>query len=229
METLLEGFAQNITANVWLAPLLALLAGILASFMPCSLSAIPLIIAYVGGAAEKNGKKAFFYSVMFAAGTAVTFVTMAILAVFAGRMLGTYSRPWLIFLGFLMIAMAFQMWEVVHLVPALDFVSKSKTRGMAGAFLAGILAGIFSSPCSTPVLIALLSIIAVRENMFRGIVLMLFYSVGYSCLALIAGTSVGFVQKLDEDKRYGAFSKIAKAVTGTIILLIGLYMLYLAW
>lgn len=229
METLLETFAQNITANIWLAPLLALLAGMLASFMPCSLSAIPLIIAYVGGAAEKNGKKAFLYSLMFAAGTAATFVTMAVVAVVAGRMLGTYSRPWLIFLGILMIAMAFQMWEVVHFVPALNFVSKSKTRGMAGAFVAGVLGGIFSSPCSTPVLIALLSIIAVRENMLRGVVLMLFYALGYSCLALIAGTSVGFVQKLDEDKRYGAFSKIAKAVTGTVILLIGLYMLYLAW
>lgn len=228
MEALLESFAQSITENGWLTPLLSLLAGVIASFMPCSLSAVPLVIAYVGGAAEKNGKRAFFYSLMFALGTAVTFVSMAVIAVYAGRMLGFYWRPWLFFLAFLMFAMALQMWEVINFVPALNLIGKSRTRGAAGAFLAGVLAGIFSSPCSTPVLIALLSVIAAKESLVWGVVLMLFYALGYSCLALIAGTSVGFVQKLNASERYAFVAKTVKIVTGTLILLIGVYMIYLA-
>jgi len=41
----------------WLAPLLALLAGLLTSFTPCSLSSIPLVIGYVGGIGRRDTKK----------------------------------------------------------------------------------------------------------------------------------------------------------------------------
>lgn len=229
MEALIENFADNIASGGIVAPLLALAAGVAASFMPCSLSSIPLVIAYIGGSGEKSGKRAFGYSLCFAAGNAVTFVAMAVIAVFAGRMLGVYSRAWIIFLALLMFAMALQTWGLVNVIPSLTLFSKSSKRGAAGAFIAGILSGIFSSPCSTPMLIALLSIIAARENLTLGIVLMLFYALGYSCLAVIAGTSVGFVQKLNESRGYETASKVLKAVTGTVIMLIGAYMLYLAW
>lgn len=40
----LNQIARVIGDNMWLAPILALVAGILTSFTPCSLSSIPLII-----------------------------------------------------------------------------------------------------------------------------------------------------------------------------------------
>lgn len=65
------------------------------------------------------------------------------------------------------------MWGVFNLIPSANLLSKSKKRGFVGAFLAGILGGIFSSPCSTPVLIALLAIVAGNGNLLWGILLML--------------------------------------------------------
>jgi cytochrome c biogenesis protein CcdA len=53
----LNQIAIIIHGNLWLAPLFALVAGILTSVTPCSLSSIPLIIGYVGGTKEKNTKK----------------------------------------------------------------------------------------------------------------------------------------------------------------------------
>lgn len=38
----LESISDTISANIWLASLLALLAGILASVTPCALSGVPL-------------------------------------------------------------------------------------------------------------------------------------------------------------------------------------------
>ena len=55
----LTQIAEIIRTQMWLAPLLALLAGILTSVTPCSLSSVPLIIGYVGGIGETNTKKAF--------------------------------------------------------------------------------------------------------------------------------------------------------------------------
>ena len=156
----LSQIAEVIRNQMWLAPLLVLLAGVITSITPCSLSSVPLIIGYVGGIGEKNTKKAFAYSVVFSLGTAVTFVTLGIIATSAGKLMGTSSPVWYMILGILMVLMALQTWEIYNFIPSINLLSKSKKRGFSGAFIAGILGGIFSSPCSKPVLIALLAIIA---------------------------------------------------------------------
>lgn len=229
IDTCLSQIAEVISKNMWLAPLLALLAGVLTSVMPCSLSSIPLIVGYVGGVGEKNTKKAFAYSVVFSLGTAVAFVTLGIVATSAGKLMGTSSSVWSLVLGTLMMLMALQTWEIFRFIPSTNLLSKSRKRGFIGAFAAGVLGGVFSSPCSTPVLIALLAIVAGKGNLLWGILLMLLYSIGHSALVMVAGTSVSFVQKINHSQRYKTAANIIKIVTGAAILLIGFYMFWLAF
>lgn len=59
-----------------------------------------------------------------------------------------------------------------------------------------------------------------------GILLLLLYSIGHGILAVIAGTSIGFVQKLSQSKKHGKASTILKIVMGGVILLIGFYLFY---
>ena len=86
-----------------------------------------------------------------------------------------------------------------------------------------------SSPCSTPVLIALLAIVAGKGSLAWGILLLLLYSIGHGILAVIAGTSIGFVQKLSQSEKYGKASTVLKIVMGSLILLIGFYLFYLGF
>lgn len=225
----LSQIAGVIGSNSWMAPVLALVAGILTSMTPCALSSIPLIVGYVGGVGEKNTKKAFAYSLVFSAGTAVTFVTLGIIATSAGKLMGTSSSVWYLMLGILMVLMALQTWEIFNFIPSVNLLGKSKRKGFVGAFLAGILGGIFSSPCSTPVLIALLAIVAGEGNLLWGILLMLLYSVGHSFLVMVAGTSVGFVQKINSSEKYNKTATVLKILMGAVILLIGFYMFWLAF
>lgn len=225
----LAQIAGIIRTQMWLAPLLALLAGILTSVTPCSLSSVPLIIGYVGGTGETNPRRAFAYSAVFSAGTAITFVALGIISTSVGRLMGTSSPIWSMALGVLMVLMALQTWEIFNFIPSVNLLSKSRRRGFVGAFLAGILGGVFSSPCSTPVLIALLAIVAGEGNMLWGILLMLLYSVGHSTLVMAAGTSIGFVQRINSSETYGKTVKFAKLLMGMVILLIGLYMFWIAF
>ena len=199
------------------------------SVTPCSLSSVPLIVGYVGGTGERNTRKAFLYSATFAAGTAITFVTLGIVATSMGRLMGTSSPIWYAVLGVLMVLMALQTWEIFNFIPSVNLISKNKRRGFFGAFLAGILGGIFSSPCSTPVLIALLAIVAGEGNLLWGILLMLLYSVGHSALVIVAGTSIGFVQKINASGNYKTVASVSKIIMGALILLIGFYMFWLAF
>ncbi|NCB52819.1 MAG: cytochrome c biogenesis protein CcdA [Clostridia bacterium] len=213
----------------WLAPLIALLAGVLTSFTPCSLSSIPLVIGYVGGIGQRDTKRAFWLSITFAAGAAVTFTTLGVIASLAGKLMGTSASWWYIILGVLMILMALQTWGIFEIIPSSYLISKSTRKGFVGAFIAGILGGVFSSPCSTPVLIALLAIVAGKGSILWGILLLLLYSVGHGILAVVAGTSIGFVQKLSSSEKYGKAGIVLKAAMGSLILLIGFYMFYLGF
>lgn len=225
----LEQLSALMQSNAWLAPLLSLLAGVLTSFTPCSLSSIPLVIGFVGGTGQRDTKRAFRLSLTFAAGAAVTFTALGVIASLAGRLMGTSTSWWYIILGVLMVLMALQTWGVFEIIPSSYLLGKSTKRGYVGAFLAGILGGVFSSPCSTPVLIALLAIVAGQGSILWGILLLLLYSIGHGILAVVAGTSVGFVQKLSASEKYGKVSNILKIIMGALILLIGFYMFYLGF
>lgn len=229
MTAMLEYLSELITDSGWLAPMLALLAGILTSITPCALSSIPLVVGYVGGTGQRDTRKAFRLSVTFAAGAAVTFTSLGVIASFAGRLMGTSASWWYIILGILMVLMAFQTWGIFEIIPSSYLISKNTKKGFIGAFIAGILGGIFSSPCSTPVLIALLAIVAGKGSIIWGILLLLLYSIGHGILAIVAGTSVGFVQKLSASDKYGRLSSMLKIVMGSLILLIGFYMFYLGF
>ena len=229
MTELLEHFSSLITETAWLAPLLALAAGVLASFTPCSLSSIPLVIGYVGGTGQRDTKRAFCLSLVFVFGSAVTFTVLGVIASTAGRLIGSSGSWWYILLGALMVLMALQIWGIFEIIPSSYLISKSTKRGYAGAFIAGILGGIFSSPCSTPVLIVLLAFVAGKGSILWGILLLLLYSIGHGVLAIVAGTSIGFVQKLTASEKYGKTSTILKIAMGMIILLIAFYMFYLGF
>lgn len=229
MTAILENLSELVTKNGWLAPLLALIAGVLTSFTPCSLSSIPLVIGYVGGVGRKDAKKSFWLSVLFAAGAAVTFTVLGVVASLAGKLMGNVSSWWYLVLGVLMVLMALQTWGIYEIIPSSYLISKNTKKGFVGAFIAGILGGIFSSPCSTPVLIALLAVVAGKGSILWGILLLLLYSIGHGVLAVVAGTSIGFVQKLSSSEKYGKAGVVLKIVMGALILLIGFYMFYLGF
>jgi len=223
----LEALSGIISQNFWLAPLLSLLAGVLTSVTPCALSGVPLVIGYVGGTGNYNTGRAFRLSLAFAAGTAITFTALGVIASVLGRLMVMPGKWWYMALGVLMVLMALQTWEIYCFIPSTYLTGKSTRQGCIGAIAAGILGGVFSSPCATPVLVVLLGIVAKSGSIIWGILLLLLYSAGHSVVVIAAGTSVGFVKKLSASGRYGAFSKALKYLMGGAILLIGFYMFYL--
>lgn len=233
MEQLINDILEPISAilrdNMVVAPFLALLAGLITAFSPCSLSTVPLVIAYVGGTADKDRKKAFKISLVFAGGMAVTLTVLGVLSAVFGRIFQSAGSWWYFFLGALMIVMAFQVWELINIIPSTYAISKNKKRGYVGAFISGILGGLFSSPCSTPVLAVLLAIIAGGNSIAYGILLMLLYSLGHSVFVVIAGTSAGFVSRVATSEKYGRLSTALRIASGILVLLLGFYFFYLGF
>ncbi len=100
-------------------------------------------------------------------------------------------------------------------------------KGMVGAFIVGLVAGLISSPCATPVLVAILALVAGRANILLGVGLLAAYSLGHSLLLMVAGTSVGWAQQMASSPATERIGRVAKATFGVVVVLIGGYLLYL--
>ena len=149
IETLLDSLGRMLDPSSHTVYLIALVGGLLSSLLPCSLSSLPLVIGYVGSG-RSDLWKSFRLSAVFALGMAVTFTLLAAAALALGSLIGTTSRWWYLILGLLMLMMALQMLGVFTFIPATNLQTRTKRRGYIGALVAGILSGLFSSPCSTP-------------------------------------------------------------------------------
>jgi cytochrome c biogenesis protein CcdA len=117
---------------------------------------------------------------------------------------------------------------IINILPS-NFKTTQKTKGKFGALLLGMFGGIFSSPCSTPVLIVILAYVADKSSILLGIVMLFLYSMGHSLLVVIAGTSVGFTQKIVQSNRLRNASIIIKYTLGILVIILGIYILSLVF
>ncbi len=225
MDVVLQNLISIMREYSWLAPLLSLVSGFLTGLTPCAISQLPLIIGYVSAGSSSN-KANIKASIFYALGISITFTLLGILAGGIGRILSAYFSYWLIFLGILMIFMAFETSEITSIIPTSNMISRIKNRGNLGAFLIGAVSGVFSSPCATPVLIFILGIISSKQNILFGIVMMILYSIGYSMVTILAGSLVGFVQSLKQSNKYEKFYNLSKYALSILMLLIGFYLFY---
>lgn len=227
LKIFLEASLTSSGASLF-APLIVFLAGVLSAFLPCCLLSVPLIIGYVGYGSV-GARKGFLLSSVFSIGFVVSTTLLGLLVVSLGSFLKVklVGSWWYLVLSVLMILMALQIWEVIRIVPSTDFLGKSKKRGFLGAFVAGCLASLFSSPCSTPILVVLLTLVSQSRSVLFGTFLMFLYALGHCVIFILAGTFTGAVKGLMNSGKYKVLSQVLKWVSGGVIMLIGLYLFYL--
>ncbi len=243
---MLSEFGQLLSQNIWLAAAMALVAGIISSFSPCVMSTIPLVIGYVGGYASDSRKRAFKYSLLFCAGLVTTLTALGAASALLGRLMTGVGKWWYIVLGVIMLFVGLQMLGVLK-IAAGPKVCKipdgviedgkgekgekgdKRGKGLIGAFLLGILGGVLSSPCATPVLAVILAYVASRGNIVLGIILLAIYSIGHCVLILIAGTSIGFIQKLALTPSTQKVGNALKIIFSAIVVLFAFYLFYVGF
>lgn len=225
MEAWLSRIISQIGGSLPLAFGAALIGGLISAFSPCVLATVPLIVGYVGGVAGKDRRRAFQYSLTFCLGLVITFTVLGALAAYLGRLLTGLGRAWYLLLAAIMFFAALQLLGIIK--NDLSCRLPKARKGMAGAFLLGLLAGVISSPCATPVLAAILAIVAGKANVILGAALLAVYAVGHCTLLLAAGASVGFVQQMASSPQTERIGRVLKGLLGVLAFLVGLYLVYI--
>ncbi|MFI5180193.1 MAG: cytochrome c biogenesis CcdA family protein [Thermoanaerobaculia bacterium] len=165
--------------------------GLLSSASPCVLAAVPLVVTTVGGTAVSK-RRAITLSLAFALGMAICFAALGTIAAITGRLIGDVGRFWPFVLGGVLAVVGLHLAGLVQIpLPTLDG-ARFRGAGVAGAFTLGALTGTLSSPCATPILVLVLSLVAFEGKIAWGATLMITYSLGHVVLLFLAGVASGF-------------------------------------
>lgn len=226
-------FLGNIEQIITNYPLLAFgavfLAGIISSASPCVLSTVPLVVGFVGGYSDGDRWRAFFYSLMFILGLSLAFTAFGAAAGLLGTIFGVVGNWWYPVAGVVALVMGGQMIGLYELRLPVKRDLMPKRGGIIGAFILGLFFGFVSSPCATPVMVVLLTVVTGKGQVLYGIMLMFSYALGHCLLMLVAGTFTGFVEAFIKTRNLVVFSNWSRKVSGVIILLAGVWLVFKAY
>lgn len=207
--------------------ILAILLGILLSLTPCIYPMIPITVGILQAQKRTSIWYNFLLALSYTFGLSTTFAILGLLVSYTGPLYGKLlSQPLfvLILAGFL-IYLALTMLGVCELyIPRFAKSSTlTSTRGsLLSGFMFGIVSGTFASPCVSPGLILLLSIVATMNNIILGFLLLFCFGIGLSMPLLIVGT---FSTSLDLLPKAGIWMIEIKKFFGVLLLGAALYYL----
>lgn len=205
---------------------LTFLEGLASFISPCLLPMVPIYISYFIGEDNKNSKKAIINSIGFVLGFTTIFLILSIFASSLGNILSNNIRYIKILFGAVIILFGLNYMGLLKI----GFLNKSKVKNIdtkdfnfLKAMLFGILFSISWTPCIGTFLSSALLLIARQQNLLKGIVLMLVYSIGLGIPFIISAILIEKLKKVFDfiKKHYN----VIKVLSGIILIIAGIYMI----
>lgn len=210
----------------------AFIAGLLSFLSPCVLPLIPSYITYITGLsfadlqAEHQSHRVrsqiIFHSLLFIAGFTFVFVILGASATFVGGFLQDHMQAMRRVGGVLIILFGV---HITGLVPISFLLGEKrvtihrKPAGYVGSFLVGVAFSAGWTPCIGPILASILAIAAIEATVWRGIILLLGYSLGLAIPFFLA--SVALHRFLVIFNRFKKFIRLSEIVTGIFLVIVG--------
>lgn len=231
MEQLFVTLTRAVEGSALVALSAAFVWGILSVMLsPCHLASIPLIVGFVSEQSNLTRRKAFGVSSLFALGILVTIALIGGLTAAMGRMMGDIGSYGNYFVALIFFLVGLHLLGIIPMPFSGPGNAGIKNKGYAAAFILGLVFGIALGPCTfaymAPMLVV--SFKAASSNPVYGVLLLSVFGLGHCSVIALAGTSTETVQRyLNWNERSNSLA-IVKGVCGVLVILGGLYLIYIA-
>ncbi len=217
------------------APLLALGAsivwGVLSIILsPCHLASIPLIVGFISGQGRVSTARAGGIATLFAVGILVTIAAIGAITAAAGRMMGDVGRYGNYFVAAIFFVVGLHLMGVIPMPWSGPGQVNLKRKGLLAAFLLGLIFGVALGPCTFAYMAPMLAVTfkLAKTAPTYGASLLLAYGVGHCAVIVLAGTFTEVVQRFLNWNEQSRGVTVVKCVCGVLLLVGGLYLIYLA-
>jgi cytochrome c biogenesis protein CcdA len=132
--------------------------------------------------------------------------------------------------GVLLILMGLQLLQIYKppIRSIFNFFKVPMSYTVTGAFLLGLSFGAITVGRGAPMLLIVLTYIALYQTAFQGFFTMLIYAIGLSIPLIVISSLGGTVGKQIKDKARMS-GEVFDKIIGVVIVVIGIYFLYLAF
>lgn len=215
------------TQSWWIQIALALLLGLFLSLTPCIYPMIPITVGILQAHGSTSIWRNLSLATAYTCGIATTFALLGLFSAFTGQLFGSLMSSPFIIIGIVALlaylAGAMIGWYPMY-TPKLFQTAPGEKRGgsLLAAFSFGAASGTVASPCLSPGLILLLSIVTKMGSIFLGFFLLFAFGIGLSIPLLIIGTFSGSLHVLP---RAGMWMIEIKKLFGFMMFFMCLYFL----
>ena len=171
-------------------------AGLISFLSPCVLPLIPGYISYISGSTLENLLKSknvnLLPIILFTLGFSVVFIIFGASATVLGKILLKNSFPLRIIAGLIIIIFSLHILGVFNL-NFLNYEKRldaEKNSNVFSSFLVGMAFAFGWTPCIGPILGSILILASTTENIYEGIMLLTFYSLGLAIPFILAGYAI---------------------------------------
>jgi len=206
---------------------LTFIEGIASFISPCLLPMVPIYLSYFIGEDEENNNKAILNSVGFVLGFTIVFLILSIFASQLGSILSSNIRYIKIIFGIVIILFGLNYMDILKI----KFLNKTNAKNLNTknfnfykAILFGILFSVSWTPCIGTFLSSALLLIAKEQDVLKGIIMMLLYSIGLGIPFIISAILIEKLKNVFDyiKKHYD----IIKKISGVILIGAGIYMIF---
>ena len=216
-------------------------AGLISFLSPCVLPLIPGYIAYISGSSlnellEKQNIN-LFPIIFFTIGFSIVFIIFGAAATFLGQLFLDNSYQLRILAGVTIIIFSLHIMGVLKL-NFLNFekrIYSEKKQGLFSPILVGMAFAFGWTPCIGPILGSILALASTEQSINKGILLLLFYSLGLAIPFILSGYLIQKFMIVSKNlkKNMNLISKIGGGlllVTGILVItnqlqVLGFYLL----
>ena len=231
MERLFTTLTHAVEGTPLIAIGAAFLWGILSILLsPCHLASIPLIIGFIDEQGRISTRRAFTISTLFAVGILITIGIIGVITAAFGTILGGLGPYPNYFVALLFFVVGLHLLGVIPIPWSGPGQLGMKRKGLLAAFILGLLFGIALGPCTFAFMIPVLGVTfkVASTALLYGIVLLLAYGIGHCSVIVLAGTCTELVQKYLNWNEKSKGAVILKRICGVLVVLGGIYLVYIA-
>ena len=214
--------------------LFAVLAGLISFFAPCAIGIIPAYAAYYLGLKEKDSNKNKFEHALYmgtaaASGIFVLYFTLGLILTIFGTSIAAYFSLSKLIIAFILLIIgtalilnySFKENYIYNILNKKFIKGKAKNN----LFFFGVLYGAAALGCAMLVFIPLVIIPISTGNFFVGIFSFILYSLSFGVSMIITTILIAYSKNVLVEKITASSNKI-KRVTGIILILSALYLIY---